>query len=74
MRKEKIHLLTLASREFGMAVDCMYWPPSDRGTVKQLLRKGHLIKKRGGSKTSRRSTVYVTEKGAKWLKKCSKKP
>lgn len=69
MRKEKIHLLMHASREFGMAVDRRFFPPSDRGTVKQLLRKGHLVKKRWGSKHSRISTVHITEKGAKWLKK-----
>lgn len=58
-------------RSIGMSVDRMYCPPSNRGIVKQLLRKGYLTKHRSGLPSSRRSHVIITKKGIDYLyKKC----
>lgn len=74
MKSQKISILKLAARNYsetnnpmGMMVDWRGWPPSNRGEVKHLLRKGYLTKVRIGSKSSRRSMVRITEKGLLYL-------
>lgn len=68
MKSEKISILKNAAREFGMAVDRMYFPPSNRGEVKHLLRKGFLVKKRlKRGKNSSLSVIYITDKGKEYL-------
>lgn len=67
MKSEKLSILRNASREFGMAVDRRFFPPSNKGEIKHLLRKGFLVKKRSGSRTSKTSTVHITDKGREYL-------
>lgn len=65
MKSEKLSILRLADRDIGMLTDHRGWPPSNRGEVKHLLRKGFLVKRR----TIGRSMVHTTDKGKEYLKK-----
>lgn len=65
----KLKILDRADCEYGMPVDRHYFPPSNRGEVKHLLRKGFLFKKRVGSRKSKTSLVHLTTKGIEWLRK-----
>lgn len=67
MKAERIRYLTLAGREYGMAVDRKHCPPSHKGVIKHLLRQGYLTKSRIGPKMSRYSIVRTTIKGARYL-------
>jgi hypothetical protein len=66
----KVVYLRMASREFGMPVDCKRWPPSNHGVIKRLLRKGLMMKVRKDTGSNKRqSFVFPTDKGLAYLEK-----